>query len=85
MSAAGLASKATTAGRTVVRAAPRPAGRAAVQRCQAAHLDFQTTAFKKELVQFAGSEEYIVKGGRDKFEGLPKAFAGVKEVRRNGA
>jgi hypothetical protein len=32
-------------------------------------------------VEFAGEPEYIVKGGRDKFSGLPEAFAGIKEVR----
>jgi hypothetical protein len=46
-------------------------------------LDYNTTAFEKELVDFAGEPEYIVKGGRDKFSGLPKAFEGVKEVRIN--
>jgi hypothetical protein len=43
-------------------------------------LNYETTAFKKELVEFAGEPEYIVKGGRDKFKGLPQAFEGIKEV-----
>jgi hypothetical protein len=43
-------------------------------------LDFNTVAFQKDLVEFAGAPEYIVKGGRDKFAGLPKAFEGIKEV-----
>ena len=30
--------------------------------------------FKKDLVSFAGKEEYVVKGGRDKYGLLPKAF-----------
>lgn len=45
------------------------------------HLDFKTDAFQKELVEFAGTKEYIVKGGRDKFSALPKAFEGISEVR----
>lgn len=45
-------------------------------------LNYDTAAFEKELVTFAGEPEYIVKGGRDKFANLPKAFEGIKEVRR---
>eukprot|EP00892_Ulva_mutabilis_P000988 jgi/Ulvmu1/10890/UM007_0066.1 len=44
------------------------------------HLDFKTAAFEKELVEFAGTKEYIVKGGRDKFASLPAAFEGISEV-----
>ena len=80
MVAVGTILKATVvAGRRQVRSAVQPCRKAA-QVCQAAHLDFNTTAFKKDLVQFAETEEYIVKGGRDKFGGLPAAFEGVKEV-----
>lgn len=58
------------------------ARRAANMACKAeVHLDFNTNAFEKELVEFAGTKEYIVKGGRDKFTSLPKAFEGVSEVR----
>jgi len=46
----------------------------------AVHLDFNTKHFKKELVSFAGHDEYIVRGGRDKFPGLKEAFKGVKTV-----
>jgi len=46
------------------------------------HLDFKTGAFEKELVEFAGTKEYIVKGGRDKFASLPAAFEGISEVRK---
>jgi hypothetical protein len=42
---------------------------------------FNSTAFEKELVNFAGNEEYIIRGGRDKFGALKKAFA----VRGDGA
>jgi hypothetical protein len=36
--------------------------------------------FKKDLVKFADREEYVVKGGRDKYGLLPKAFEGIKTV-----
>ena len=47
--------------------------------------DFNAQAFNKELVDFAGSSEYIVKGGRDKFSNLPQAFKDIKEVRSSAA
>ncbi len=50
------------------------------QACKAVHLDFQTKVFEKELVKFASSEEYIVRGGRDKFSKLKDAFAGFKQI-----
>lgn len=43
-------------------------------------VDFATKVFPKELVKFAETEEYIVRGGRDKFPLLKKAFEGVKKV-----
>eukprot|EP00245_Coleochaete_scutata_P005095 TRINITY_DN18380_c0_g2_i1.p1 TRINITY_DN18380_c0_g2~~TRINITY_DN18380_c0_g2_i1.p1 ORF type:complete len:647 (+),score=140.58 TRINITY_DN18380_c0_g2_i1:123-1943(+) len=43
-------------------------------------LDFQTGIFKKEKINLAGQEEYIVRGGRDLFPLLPKAFAGIKKI-----
>jgi ketol-acid reductoisomerase len=43
-------------------------------------LDFDTKVFPKEKVEFAGREEYIYRGGRDKFGLLPKAWAGIKSV-----
>lgn len=42
--------------------------------------DFTTKVFKKELVKMGPSEEYIVRGGRDLFPLLPKAFEGVKQI-----
>ncbi|MFS8010008.1 putative ketol-acid reductoisomerase (NADP(+)) [Helianthus anomalus] len=33
-------------------------------------LDFGTSVFKKEKVNLAGHEEYIVRGGRDLFQDL---------------
>lgn len=53
---------------------------ALAQVANAVHLDFNTKAFKKELVKFASMEEYIVRGGRDKFSGLPEAFKGIKTI-----
>ena len=59
----------------------RGARRAVNMACKAeVHLDFKTDAFQKELVDFAGTKEYIVKGGRDKFASLPQAFEGISEV-----
>ncbi|XP_047939302.1 ketol-acid reductoisomerase, chloroplastic-like [Salvia hispanica] len=43
-------------------------------------LDFQTSVFKKEKVNLAGHEEYIVRGGRDLFKLLPDAFKGIKQI-----
>eukprot|EP00882_Tetradesmus_deserticola_P000280 GHRQ01000308.1.p1 GENE.GHRQ01000308.1~~GHRQ01000308.1.p1 ORF type:complete len:565 (+),score=314.58 GHRQ01000308.1:120-1814(+) len=56
--------------------------RAAQRLAQAvpAERDFNTTAFTKELVKFADTEEYIIRGGRDKFPALGKAFQGIKQV-----
>ncbi len=42
--------------------------------------DFTTTLFKKEKINLAGTEEYIVRGGRDLFPLLPKAFEGIKQI-----
>lgn len=41
---------------------------------QAAVADFNPAAFEKELVKFAETEEYIVRGGREKFKNLPAAM-----------
>lgn len=43
-------------------------------------LDLPTKIFQKEKVSFAGREEFIYRGGRDKFALLPEAWAGVKKV-----
>lgn len=36
--------------------------------------DFHPTAFEKELVKFAETEEYIVRGGRERFKNLKEAM-----------
>lgn len=51
-----------------------------LQVASAVHLDFNTQVFNKELVTFAGTEEYIVRGGRDKYSGLKQAFSGIKQI-----
>ena len=43
-------------------------------------LDFQTDVFNKENITLAGQDEYIVRGGRDLFHLLPKAFKGIKQI-----
>ncbi len=43
-------------------------------------LDFQTKVFKKDVLNVNGTKEYVVRGGRDLFPLLPKAFAGVKQI-----
>ncbi|KAG0465571.1 hypothetical protein HPP92_019735 [Vanilla planifolia] len=43
-------------------------------------LDFETSVFKKEKINLAGHEEYIVRGGRDLFGLLPEAFKGIEQI-----
>ncbi|XP_027061959.1 ketol-acid reductoisomerase, chloroplastic-like [Coffea arabica] len=43
-------------------------------------LDFDTKVFKKEKINLAGHDEYIVRGGRDLFKLLPDAFKGIKQI-----
>ncbi|KAG2681919.1 hypothetical protein I3760_11G165900 [Carya illinoinensis] len=43
-------------------------------------LDFETNIFKKEKVNLARHDEYIVTGGRDLFPLLPDAFKGIKQI-----
>lgn len=45
-----------------------------------ASFDFDTKVFEKEKVNLAGNDEYIVRGGRDKFPLLAKAWENVKQV-----
>lgn len=45
-----------------------------------AALKFDTKVFTPEKVDFAGSEEYIYRGGRDKYKLLPEAFKGIKKI-----
>lgn len=43
-------------------------------------LEFDTKVFQKEKVEFAGFEEFIYRGGRDKLSKLPEAWKGIKNV-----
>eukprot|EP00898_Chlorokybus_atmophyticus_P009072 jgi/Chlat1/9166/Chrsp97S08445 len=54
--------------------------RTAVEKMDVASFDFDTNVFQKEKINLAGNDEYIVRGGRDKFNLLPKALAGIKQV-----
>ncbi|KAJ9534232.1 hypothetical protein QJQ45_006940 [Haematococcus lacustris] len=61
-------------------ATARMSRRGCAQVCNAVHLDFNTKVFEKEHVKFANTEEYIVRGGRDKFPKLKQAFSGIKTI-----
>jgi len=41
---------------------------------------FDSKIFKKERIELGGTVEDIVRGGRDLFPLLPKAFEGIKQV-----
>ena len=43
-------------------------------------LTFKTEVFDTEIIKLAETEEMVVVGGRDKFNLLPKALAGVKQL-----
>ena len=45
-----------------------------------APLRFETKVFQPEKVEFAGTEEYIYRGGRDKYKLLPEAFKGIRKI-----
>lgn len=69
--------------RAAVRAAQKSlkasARKQSLQICNAVKelLEFDTKVFEKEKVDFAGAEEFIYRGGRDKYKLLPQAFKGV--------
>ena len=43
-------------------------------------MNFESKVFTKEKIDLSGTEEYIVRGSRNLFPLLPKAFAGVKQI-----
>lgn len=43
-------------------------------------MSFNSTVFEKEKVNLAGTEEYIVRGGRHLLDALPKAFEGIQTI-----
>ncbi len=64
-----------------------PAARVSHCRARPAHrlhilsaISFDTKVFQPERVEFAGTEEYIYRGGRDKYKLLPEAFKGIKKI-----
>ena len=42
--------------------------------------EFTSKVFDTEIITLAGTKEQIVRGGRDRFPLLPKAFAGIKQI-----
>ena len=54
-----------------------------IRNAVAERLDFDTKVFQKEKVSFAGAEEYIYRGGRDKYKMLPEAFKGQQQALRH--
>lgn len=46
----------------------------------AQQLDFETKIFEKEQITLAGEKESIVRGGRNLFNLLPKAFEGISKI-----
>lgn len=60
--------------------APRAARLTVRAAAAAPKLDFNTKVWQKEQVTFAGTEEFIYRGGRDKLAALPDAWKGIKTV-----
>lgn len=58
--------------------APAKAGRTALS--MGVHMEFDTKIFEKQRISLGGTEEDIVKGGRDLFSLLPDAFEGIKKI-----
>src|SRR5262247_395989 len=42
--------------------------------------DFHSTVFETQVIRLGDTEERIVRGGRDRFALLPKAFEGIKQI-----
>ena len=43
-------------------------------------MSFDSNIFEKEKINLAGTEEYIIRGGRHLLETLPQAFNGIKTI-----
>ena len=65
-----------TTGRVHAAAAPPSSS----TRAPPAPLPIVSSIFDAEKVVMAGEEEYIVRGGRDKFSLLPSAFKGIQQI-----
>ena len=44
------------------------------------NLNFESKVFQKEALEVAGTTEAVVRGGRNLFPLLPKAFQGIKQI-----
>src|SRR5437588_1900123 len=42
--------------------------------------DFSSKVFDTQVIRLGGTEERIVRGGRDRFALLPKAFEGIQQI-----
>jgi|TARA_B100000683_G_scaffold275102_1_gene324902 ketol-acid reductoisomerase len=73
-------SRASPAAATRGRGFARAASRATRCAATAPTLDINTKIFEKEIVDVAGEQEYIVRGGRHLFAKLPEALKGVKTI-----
>ena len=62
------------------RPLPREGGVSVSAAVKAPELDINTKVFTKEMVDVAGEQEYIVRGGRDKFSLLPAALKSIKSI-----
>lgn len=58
------------------RAGPRPRGPPAL----AVRDEISTDIFSPETIDLSGTQEQIVRGGRDLFEKLPEAFKGIETI-----
>ena len=43
-------------------------------------IQIESKVFPVDTIKLAGTTEEVVRGGRDKFALLPKAFAGIKQI-----
>lgn len=43
-------------------------------------MSFTTRVFEKEEIRLGGTTEYVIRGGRDRFPLLPKAFDGISRI-----
>ena len=42
--------------------------------------DFSSKVFETQVIRLGDTEERIVRGGRDRFALLPKAFEGIQQI-----
>ena len=71
---------ARTPSAAAARRTPARRGTVATRAVKAPTLDINTKIFEKEIVDVAGEQEYIVRGGRHLFAKLPEALKGIKTI-----